>query len=553
MKYTKRREPNMQVAQYLTEQLALWEVKRIYGVAGDAILPWLDALGKQDQIRFIRCRHESAAAMMASAEAKLTGKPAVCTATSGPGIVNLLNGLADAHTDRVPVVAITGQVETDKLGGGYKQYVQQEELLAPISHFSTTVANPEAIGSVLHKSFVTAMQKRGVSHLAICKDIFSRSTSHPIIPSLPRASLPVRADRAAVEQAAEVLLQAKKPLLLLGMGARESKASCRAFAEKMGAGILLTLGGKGIIPESHPLVLGGLGEGGSRAGVEALAEADLLIIFGATWYPRAYLPKGLSVVQVDCNPEAFHADPFLVSVTAELAEALAIWERRLEGHQPNRQWVKRVQQWNRQFWEETRELVGLQLQDGPVKPETVIDTLHKFVRDDAVVTLDTGEHTIWFNRTFKATEQVPLFSGKWRTMGYGLPAAIAAKLHHPARQVVAVVGDGGLQMNLGELATMVEQELAISIILLNNGSLGLEEWKMTQSGYTPFGTRLQNPDFAKMAEAFGLKTHTVRVAGELEEALESAFSANQPVLVNVVCTLPTLTERKKEIPFQAQA
>jgi len=543
----------MQVAQYLTEQLAMWDVKRIYGVAGDAILPWMDALGKQNRIQFIRCRHEAAAAMMASAEAKLTGKPAVCTATSGPGTVNLLNGLADAHVDRVPVIALTGQVETSKMGGEYKQYVQQEELLAPISHFSTTVVHPEAIGELLYKSFLTAMQKKGVCHLAISKDIFTRTTHASLLPFLPRTSPPVRADRMEVEQAAELLSQAKKPLLLLGMGARNAQEQCRSLAERLGAGILLTLGGKGMIPESHPLVLGGLGEGGSREGLEALAEADLLVILGATWYPRPYLPKGLSVVQVDNNPEAFHADPFHVTVTAELDETLTVWERRLEGRQPNRAWLERIQQWNRRFGMETREQLDVRSQSGSVRPEAVMDTLHRIVQEDAVIALDTGEHTIWFNRAFRAAQQFPLFSGKWRTMGYGLPAAIAAKLHDPSRQVVAIVGDGGLQMTLGELATLAEQNLAISIILLDNGSLGLEEWKMATQGYTPFGTRLQNPDFTKLAEAFGLKTIAVKEESELGHALGNALATDEPVLIHVTCTLPTLTERKAEIPFQAQA
>lgn len=162
----------MQVAQYVTEQLRMWGVKHIYGVAGDAILPWLDVIGKQKDIRYIACRHESAAAMMAAAEAKWTGRPAVCTATSGPGTLNLLNGLADAYADHAPVLAITGQVETHKLGGPYKQYVPQEDLLRPLCLYSTTVAHPDAIGNVLHRAYVTAGSQKGVAHLAICKDIF---------------------------------------------------------------------------------------------------------------------------------------------------------------------------------------------------------------------------------------------------------------------------------------------------------------------------------------------------------------------------------------------
>jgi pyruvate oxidase len=542
----------MQVAQFLTKQLALWGVQRIYGVAGDAILPWLNALGKQHQIRFISCRHESAAAMMASAEAKCTGRPAVCTATSGPGTVNLLNGLADAQTDRVPVIAITGQVETYKLGGGCKQVLSQEGLLQPISHYTTTVASPEAIGGVLHKAFVSAMQRKGVGHLAVCKDIFTRTTGNAVVSELPRTSPAVRADRVEVEQAAELLRLAKKPLLLLGAGVRHVKEACRELAEKLGAGILLTLGAKGTIAESHPLVLGGLGEGGSKAALDALAQADALMILGAAWFPRSYVPQGLTIVQVDNNPESIHAEPHLLSVIADVDEVLPVWLRRLDDRPVNRDWVSRVEQWNRQFWEEIEQRVQQQPEE-LVKPETLMARLERHLRDDAIVALDTGEHTLWFNRAFRAVRQIPLFSGKWRTMGYALPAAIAAKLVDPDKQVVAVIGDGGLQMNLAELMTVVEQRVAFPIIVVNNGSLGLEEWNMIQNGWTPFATRLHNPDFALLAQSCGIRAKTVHTAGELDEALAEACHADEPILLNVHVTLPTLTDRKGEIPFQAQA
>lgn len=540
------------VSEYLTEQLALWGVKRIYGVAGDAILPWLDTLGKQKQIQFIPCRHESAAAMMASAEAKLSGKPAVCTATSGPGLLNLLNGLADAQMDRVPVIAITGQVETDKLGGGYKQYVQQEALMSPISHYTTTVANQNAIGSVLHKAFVSAMQSRGVAHLAICKDVFSKLTSLPLVPNLPPTSIPVRADRMELEQAADLLLQAKKPLVLFGVGTREAAAQAARFAESIGAGILATLGAKGAVADSHPLMIGGLGEGGSRASLQALEEADLLVILAASWFPRAFIPSGIQVVQVDVNPAAFHFYDRLFPVLSNLDEALAFWMKRLEGHRPDKAWQKRVHDLHEMFWDETEQITVEEAEE-LVKPQTLLSRLARHVQQDAIVALDTGEHTLWFNRAFRATKQVPLFSGKWRTMGYALPAAIAAKLLYPTRQVAAVVGDGGLLMNLGELITMVQLDLSLKIIVVNNGALGLEEVKMKQAGMSPFATRLQNPDMLQLAASFGIRGYRAGSADQLEETLQQAFSATDAAMVEVTSTLPTLTKLQEEISFQAQA
>ncbi|WP_134683120.1 thiamine pyrophosphate-binding protein [Brevibacillus migulae] len=540
------------VAAFITEQLREWGIRRIYGVAGDAILPWLDVLGKQMDIRFIQCRHEASAAMMASAEAKLTGRPAVCTATSGPGFVNLLNGLADAHTDHVPVIAITGQIESYKLGGGYKQYVQQENMLTPISHFSTVVADPRAIGEVLHKAYMTAAQQKGVTHLAVCQDIWAQETNHPVISALPALHSAVRLDRTTASQAAEIARSARKPMILCGVGARSSISSVQRLAEKLGAGILLSLGAKGAIASSHPQVLGGLGEGGNHAGLEALAKADLLMIFGATWFPRSYIPAHVTIIQIDENLSSFHAAEKLIPVRGNLEEAVLFLEDRLQAYEPDENWRYVIHALHQEGMKELEEKTA-QTNEERVKPQKVMTALDQLVETDAIVTLDTGEHTIWFNRAFRAEGQVPLFSGKWRTMGFGLPAAIAAKLTAPDKQVVAIVGDGGLMMTLGELMTMVEYDLPITVIVLNNHGLGLEEVKMKRAGMTPFATSMMNPSFFKLAEACGIHAYRINDVGQLEEGLQTALQAGKPALVEVQTTPPTLDPLNKQLLIHTQA
>lgn len=542
----------MRVAQYVTKQLAEWGVKRVYGVAGDGIFAWLDALGKQSEIQYISCRHESAAAMMASAEAKLTGKPAVCAATMGPGFVNLLNGLADAHTDRVPVIAIAGQVETHKLGGGYKQFVAQEDMIRPISAYQTTVSHPDAVGEALHRAFVTAAQQKGVAHLAICKDVFAQKTKAVVLPQLPRIPR-VLGDRVEIESAAEQIMRAKAPLILLGTGARPAAALCLRFVEQLGAGILLSLGAKGAIDESHRLVLGGLGEGGSEASLQALEKADLLVILGASWFPKEFIPKQLPIIQVDHAAASMHAHSQHLPVTADLLDVLPMWSHRLKTRPPGDAWEKSVESWHARFWAENAKLSQAQSPDEVVRPESLMHTLGEVVADDAIVALDTGEHTIWFNRAFRASRQQPLFSGKWRTMGFGLPAAIAAKLAFPGRQVVCITGDGGLQMNLAELMTAAEQQLAITVVVVNNRTLGLEELKMQQEGFRPFGVQLHNPDFSLWAKACGVDSQVVRTGAALEPVLRQALTGERLTLLDIHCTAPTLSERKKQIPFQAQA
>lgn len=258
------------------------------------------------------------------------------------------------------------------------------------------------------------------------------------------------------------------------------------------------------------------------------------------------------MIQVDTKAQSIHAQAGLVSVIADLDDVLPLWLRRLEVQRSNPEWGRHIERWHSSFWEETNSIV----QQGPdelVKPETLLHTLGMVVQEDAIVTIDTGEHTLWFNRAFRAVRQTPLFSGKWRTMGFSLPAAIAAKLTFPQKQVVCITGDGGVQMNLAELMTAVEQGVAFPILVVNNGTLGLEEFKMGQAGYKPFGVRLQNPDFVLWAKACGVSGQAVSSVSELQGALQTALQRDHMTLLDVRCTLPTLTERKKQIPFQAQA
>ncbi|MGD8191620.1 thiamine pyrophosphate-binding protein [Brevibacillus ginsengisoli] len=544
----------MTVSEYITKQLTIWGVKQIYGVAGDAIFPWLDVLGKQQDIRLITTRHESAAAMMASAEAKLTHQVAVCIGTSGPGTVNLLNGLADAHMDRVPVVAITGQVDTKWIGSYYKQYLQQQEIVAPISHYSAEVVNPDQIGEVLQRAFVTSKERKGVSHISICKDVLAKSTELSLSAQLPRCARHIQPDRVEVSGALEAIKQARKPLVLLGSGARQAQSWLLPFAERLGAGILLSLGAKGCVPDGHPLVLGGIGEGGSKAAIQALTEADTLIILGATWFPKSFIPQHLSLIQVDENPEAIHPGSNLHSVIANLQDVLPIWLRKLQISQHNHhfEWQSRIKRLHEEYFQET-ELRSINATQVGIKPEQLIRIIQQSVEHDAIIAVDTGEHTIWFNRMFRAENQLPIFSGKWRTMGYGLPAGIAAKIVHPNRQVVVLVGDGGLQMNLAELMTLKQYARGVTVIVANNHILGLEAVKMQAEGFTPFGLELENPDFALLAKACGLNSYKVESVDQLQQKLALALQSGETTILDVFCANPTLEPRKKDFILQMKA
>jgi pyruvate oxidase len=524
------------VADYIVTQLATWGVERIYGVCGDAIFGLLDAIARDGRITFIDARHESCAAFMASAEAKLTGRPAVVAATSGPGVANLINGLADAYADGVPLLCITGQVPSDQLGTGAKHDIDQNSLLRPLAGYSTVLTNPRALPVVLARALRAACQG-GVGHLAVPGDVFFAEFAENVRPPEFQLNAAAAVNPAALAEAVRRLGQAERPMLLIGHGARGAAADVTLLAERIGAPVMASLGGKGIMPGSHPLYVGGLGKGGSDAAHRLLAQADLLLIIGSTWWPEQFVPADLPVVQVDkCPANIGLKQPTLVPLTGDAAEVVPrLLAGLLDQQGASIAWLRQVEE------ERTRWLAALEheVSAGPVDgegihPAFVVHQVHRFLPRDAVVSVDTGDHTLWVGRHVHPDRAQFLFSGTWRTMGYGLPAAIAAKLAAPHRPVVAVVGDGGLGMSLTELLTARRHGAGVTVLVMNNGCLAMEVNKMQERRLTPLATDLTNPDFAAVALACGVPARKVLRPGELEPALLRALDTDGgPVLLDI--------------------
>lgn len=534
----------MNVAEYVIEQLAVWGVQHLYGVIGDAILPFMDGLAKQQRLRFIPVCHESAAGFAASTEAKLTGRLAVCVGTSGPGLANLMSGVADAYADRVPLLVLTGQVDSWKVGDDVKQYVHQQGLIQGLAGYSETLANPAGMEKMLLRALKTAIGEGRVAHIGVPRDYWKGPV--PATPYPPEPYLTARATVApdVIDRAADLLNQAHRPLILAGHGALPAAAQVAELASALGAGILLALGGKGMLPDLHPLVLGGVGTGGSPAAHSALQETDLILVMGSTWWPAPYMPAGVKVVQVDCcptnigalTPVTFGLPGCASSVVPDLLAAVkrrqgpdrAPWRERLAGL--------------KQDWEAQREAEGSAQPasgavhpagSGAVPPAALVRGLEQVAQPGTLFTLDTGDHLLYFNRDFRGENYRALFSGTWRSMGYALPAAIAAKLCEPQRRVIALVGDGGLTMLLGELRTAMQEKLDVTVVVARNGSLAMEEHKAMKEGYQPFGHQLQNPDFAAVARAFGWQAWRVEGPAELGPALRQAVAHPGPALVDV--------------------
>lgn len=534
------------VADYVLEQLEVWGIQRIYGVPGDAILPLIDAISRHPKLRFISVKHESAAALMASAEAKLTGGIGVCTATSGPGATNLLNGLADAKSDQAPVLAITGQVDSFNLGTNYKQYLEQNLLMAAVAEYSGLVAVPDSCNDVLVKSLRIASAQGTVSHVSFTQDVWQIPIEEAVRPPEPYLKTPAQSAPEVIAEAVRRMEAAQRPAILAGRGINNSGRNLIDLAEKWQAGICMTIPAKGMVPGEHPLVMGGLGPGGSGAATAMMAEADLIVMAGATWWPEKYLPSHPRVIQLDALPANIGRQvPVDFGVVGDLALLLPALTHNLSKTE-KKPWIDRLFSLRAQWMDRINQEISTT--GTPVNPGYLINTLEKVVSQDAIIALDVGDHTLWFNRIFKGSRQRILVSGSWRTMGFGVPAAISAKLTNPESQIIALVGDGSLAMSFGEFLTAVRYQLPITVIVVNNGYLAMEKDKMELKQMDPSLTTVTNPDFAKFAEACSGKGYRVEQSDHLEVVLKEALNSNQPVMVDVVTSpekFPGLEEKKE--------
>jgi len=535
-------QPSRTVAKHLADQLVAWGVKRVYGVIGDANLYFLDELAKNGQIQYIPCRTENAAGLMASAEAKLTGKLGVCVATSGPGVTLLLNGLADASVDQAPVLAITGQVEKAKLGTGSKQNIDQQRLLDPIASYSTLVADGKGFPIQLNQAYLTAVARGSVSHLSIPKDVWRDSVTGPFFPPASQIG-EVEPDQQMVRRAIDAIQQAERPVILAGRGIESVAKEVLLLAEKITAPILVTMPAKTILPNEHPWFVGGLGQAGSESATELLQSADLCLILGATWWPEDFVPPAIPSVQVDRIPENIgRTHPCAVGLVGDLKQVVPELLVRVT-RKENSAWERDVQRMKR-AWEE-RIKTETQQQKHPLAPQRIFYEIGQKADDHALFVLDVGDHTLWFERAcpLKPGQDV-LVSGRWRTLGFALPAAIAASLADPGRQVVAIVGDGGFMQTMAELATAQQWKASFAIFLINNGSYAMEKNRMKVEGLNTVGTDLANPDFVRLAESFGIKGIRIEREEELSVRVEEALDGNQLTMVDILAGDPIIPHTK---------
>ncbi len=533
------------VASLLIERLIDWGVDTIFGFPGDGINGIFEALRThQNKIHFIQVRHEEAAAFAACGYAKYTSRLGVCMATSGPGGVHLLNGLYDAKCDGQPVLAITGHTFHDLIGTQYQQDVDLTKLFMDVAVYNERITGPAHVHNALDDAIRTSMTRRGVAHLCIPKDIQDwqgvdapRSKANIKGHSADRVAasllLPSRDD---LQAAAEIINQGKKVAILVGRGALRCREQVLALAEKAGAPVAKALLGKAVLPDDSPYTTGGLGLLGTAPSQDMMQSCDTLVIVGSGFPYMEFYPKPGQdkCVQIDIDASRIGlrhpADVGLVGDCGRVLDSLLpLIERKVE-----RSFLESAQK-NMQGWNELL-LSRASNMDKPLKPQVVTHTLNKFLQPDAVIASDCGTVTTWCARYIQMQADM-LFtaSGLLATMGNGLPYAIGAAVAFPGRQVVAVVGDGGLTMMLGEVATMVKYDLPIKVIVIKNNTLGQIKWEqMVFEGNPEFGVDLQPIDFAAYARACGAAGFTVDDPTKVEEVLRQAFTHPGPAVIEAV-------------------
>ncbi len=533
-----------QVSDLIVERLIEWGVDTIFGFPGDGVDGFFEALRThQDKLKFVQVRHEEAAAFAAVGYAKYTGRIGVCCATSGPGGIHLLNGLYDAKCDQQPVLAITGHTFHDLIGMDYQQDVDLDKLFMDVSVFNQRVMGPAHAVNCVDMAIRSSYGMRGVSHICIPKDIQEWPVSDSMRSSAnvkghsgdwahPSTAKP--AD-SLLRKAAALVNDGSKVVVMVGRGALGAKEEVAQLAETVGGPVVKALLGKGVMPDRSPYTTGGIGLLGTAPSVDAMQECDTLIMIGTSYPYMEFLPEPgqAKCLQIELDPTRIglrhQTDAALVGDAKSILQALLPLLKRKKNS-----FLKKSQE-RMKSWNDLMEERGTR-KDMPMKPQVVTYTLNKLLRDDAIVSSDSGTIATWTARyvEIRGTMQFSL-SGLLATMGNGLPYSVGAAIAYPGRQVVCVVGDGGLTMLMCELATLVKYKLRVCVIVIKNNVLGQIKWEqMILEGNPEFGVELQPIDFAKAAEAFGLRGYTINRPEEAEGVLKAALDHDGPTLVQAV-------------------
>jgi pyruvate dehydrogenase (quinone) len=555
----------MKTADFFVDRLKAWGVKRIYGYSGDGINGVIGALQRDGGIDFIQPRHEEMAAFMAVADAKFSGELGVCLATGGPGATHLLTGLYDAKLDHMPVLAICGQAEATVRGASYQQELNLDRLFADVAEYVQEVSIPAQLPHVVDRAIRLAIARRGPSVIILPKDVQevpfeAPKRAHGFTRSGPGYSRPIVVPTETdLRKAAEILNAGEKVAILIGAGAVHAADEVTEVAERLGAGVAKALLGKSVLPDDLPFVTGTIGLLGTRPSSDLMNGCDTLLIVGSGFPWSEFLPKtgAARAVQIDVDPAMLSLRyPCEVNLHGTAADTLRLLLPMLEQKQ-NRSWREGIEDGLKEWWEtlEARAMTHAH----PLNPQRVVWEMSPRLPENAIVTSDSGSCANWYARDYRVKRgQIASLSGGLASMGAAVPYAIGAKFAHPDRPVVALVGDGAMQMNnMAELITIAKYadrwpDKRLITCVFNNEDLNEVTWEQrVMNGNPRYDASQDIPDvrYSKFAELVGLKGIFVDDPNDLASAWDEALSADGPVVLEVK-TDPEIAPLPPHISFK---
>ncbi|MBA4609551.1 ubiquinone-dependent pyruvate dehydrogenase [Aeromicrobium sp. Marseille-Q0843] len=521
------------IAKNIVDTLEANGVERVYGIPGDSLNGFTDAL-RNSQVEWVQVRHEEAAAFAAAGEAATTGRLAVCAGSCGPGNLHLINGLYDANRSRVPVLAIAAHIPTSEIGTGYFQETHPQELFRECSVFVEHVSSPSQMPRMMRIAMQTAIEKQGVAVLVVPGDVALMEARDETVTVVRESEPRVTPSAAELQRAADLLNGAGKVTILAGAGCAGAHDELITLADHLGAPVVHALRGKEHVEWENPFDVGMTGLLGFASGYRAIEACDALLMLGTDFpYPDFY--PDATIIQVDVRGEQLGRrvplDLGLVGTVRDTTRALLPLLERKERRKHLDDSVSHY----RKTREKLDDLAEPVKEGRAQHPQFVARAIDRLAADDAVFLPDVGSPVMWAARYLHMNGRRRLVgSFSHGSMANAVSQAIGVQSAHPGRQVVALAGDGGLTMMLGELITLVQQELPVKVVVFENSSLNFVELEMKAAGFVNWGTGLRNPDFAQVAESIGLRGIRVDRSADLEPALAEAFAHDGPALVNVI-------------------
>ncbi|HDI7376404.1 TPA: pyruvate oxidase [Staphylococcus aureus] len=519
----------------LVKALQAWDIDHLYGIPGDSIDAVVDSLRTvRDQFKFYHVRHEEVASLAAAGYTKLTGKIGVALSIGGPGLIHLLNGMYDAKMDNVPQLILSGQTNSTALGTKAFQETNLQKLCEDVAVYNHQIEKGDNVFEIVNEAIRTAYEQKGVAVVICPNDLLTEkikdTTNKPVDTSRPTVVSPKYKD---IKKAVKLINKSKKPVMLIGVGAKYAKDELREFIEMAKIPVIHSLPAKTILPDDYPYSIGNLGKIGTKTSYQTMQEADLLIMVGTNYPYVDYLPKkNIKAIQIDTNPKNIgHRFNINVGIVGDSKIALHQLTENIK-HVAERPFLNKTLE-RKAVWDKWMEQ-DKNNNSKPLRPERLMASINKFIKDDAVISADVGTATVWSTRYLNLGVNNKFIISSWLgTMGCGLPGAMASKIAYPNRQAIAIAGDGAFQMVMQDFATAVQYDLPLTVFVLNNKQLAFIKYEQQAAGELEYAVDFSDMDHAKFAEAAGGKGYTIKSASEVDAIVEEALAQDVPTIVDV--------------------